>query len=205
MTKIKIPYEILFRFGAAGEFAGAHQQFREVILEEDGVTVIAERILPASPFGSDPEFPSLDLLGATLTAALADAALKNTATIAAMEERDRLHADLETASTQLTETQTQLAQALAQIASLTEPVAPASPIRPEGKWWPNAAAFLAELDENELFAIHSSQVPLVIQLLMTLLAWTDEVWSSDQRILMGLNALVSLQILTPERRQQILS
>jgi hypothetical protein len=178
---IKYPYEILIRFGAAGSFAGAHIQFREVVLDK-GENIIAERLLPAVPFGSDPAFPTTEILGELLEDALAQATLLGPA----IASRDAALAQVATLQFQIDE--------------LT-----AEPERPEGKWWPNAAAFLAEFNENELFAIHTSQVPLIVQLAMTLLAWTGEVWAADQRIALGLGALVSTQILSAERRSEILS
>ena len=192
MTVEKILYETLIRSGPTGSYQGAHHQFREVVKNDEGV-VIAETLLPATPFGSDPDFPSSGLLSTLTEEALALAETKVAEAAAATAAK----ATAETA----------LAAALAQVEALTAQVAEltAEPEKPPGKWWVNAAAFLEEFSSDELFAIHTSQVPLIVQLAMTLLAWTGEVWSSDQRITLGMQALVSTGVLTAERRNEILS
>ncbi len=191
MTVAKILYEVLIRCGADGLFQGAHHQFREVVTENG--LVVAERLLPATPFGSDPDFQGSGLLSSLTEEALALAASKV--------------AEAAAATAAQTEAEAALAAALAQVETLTAQVAEltAEPERPPGKWWVNAAAFLEEFSSDELFAIHTSQNALIVQLLMTLLAWTDEVWSSDQRIILGMQALVSTGVLTADRRTEILS
>jgi hypothetical protein len=210
MTILKIPYEILIRYSPSGEYQGAHQIFREVILDENGV-LIAERLLPATPFGSDPDFPPSVLLGMVTSDALTEANLKAAALSAAelvrdaaVVKRDAAIAERDAAIAEkaaaVAAAEDAIAQLQSQISALT-----AQPERPPGKWWKNSSKFLEEFTADELLSIHTSQVPLVVQLLMTLLAWTDEVWSSDQRIIMGLQALVSLKVLTPERSAAILA
>jgi hypothetical protein len=199
MTVIKVPYQTLIQHDDNGVVRGAHHQFREVILNDSGVRV-AEKLLNAVPFGSDPDFPASTYLGQVTADALALAELRAAAVSAADLARDNA---VDASAQAIAERDAALAQVeplTAQISALT-----AQPPRPPGKWWKNSATFLQEFAAEELFAIHSSQVPLVVQLLMTLLAWTDEVWSSDQRIIMGLQALVSLNVLTPERRAAILA
>lgn len=208
MTKLKVPYEILIRYGPSGEYQGAHNIFREVILDENGVLML-ERLIPATPFGSDPDFPASTLLGQVTEDALAWAEVSAAAVAAAEQARDEavaardaalalLEAAVSEKAAAAAAAEESIAQLQSQISALT-----AQPERPPGKWWKNSAEFLQEFTAEELLAIHTSQVPLVVQLLMTLLAWTDEVWSSDQRIVMGLQALVSLDILTTERRAAI--
>jgi len=210
MTVIKIPYQTLIQHDDNGVVRGAHHQFREVIKNDAGVRV-AERLLPAVPFGSDPDYPASTLLGQVAENALALAELRAAAVSAAEQTRDEAVAARDAAIAERDAAVTEkaaagaasddaIAQLQAQISALT-----AQPERPPGKWWPSSASFLEEFTADELLAIHTSQVPLVVQLLMTLLAWNDEVWSSDARIMMVLQALVSLDVLTPERRSAILA
>jgi len=206
MTKLKIPYEILIRYGPNGEYQGAHHIFREVILDESE-SPLSERLLPATPFGSDPDFPPSLLLGLVASEALAENSLKAAALSAAELVRDAAIAARDEAVVAQNEAIAARDVALSQVETLTAQISAltAQPERPPGKWWPHAAAFLEEFTPEELLAVHTSQVSLVVQLLMTLLAWTGEVWSADSRISMGLQALVSLGVLTPERRTAILA
>jgi hypothetical protein len=210
MTAIKIPYQTLIQHDDNGVVRGAHHQFREVIQDATGVR-LAERLLPAIPFGSDPDFPASTLLGQATEDALAWAEVSAAAVAAAEQARDEAVAERDAAVALLeaavsekaaaaAAAEESIAQLQSQISALT-----AQPERPPGKWWKNSSKFLEEFTADELLSIHTSQVPLVVQLLMTLLAWTDEVWSSDQRIIMGLQALVSTGILTTERRAEILA
>lgn len=199
LSVLKIPYEGLLRWDENGVFRGAHHQFREVILTADN-TVISEKLLPAVPWGSDPDFPAPSLISLALNDALAESSLRAAAQSAAELAKDAAVSERDAAIAERDAALAQIETLTAQISALT-----AQPPRPPGKWWPHAAAFLEEFTPDELFAVHTSQVPLVVQLLMTLLAWTGEVWSADSRISMGLQALVSLQILTPERRAAILA
>jgi hypothetical protein len=224
MTVIKIPYQTLIQHDDNGVVRGAHHQFRRVILNEVGVRV-AESLLPAVPFGTDPDFPASTLLGQATEDALALAELRAAAVASAEQTRDEAVAARDEAvaardeavaarDAALSQRDAAVAEKAAAVAAAEEAIADlqaqisaltAQPERPPGKWWKNSAKFLQEFTAEELLAIHTSQVPLVVQLLMTLLAWTDEVWSSDQRIIMGLQALVSLGVLTPERRAAILA
>lgn len=205
MTRLKIPYEILIRYGPSGEYQGAHHIFREVILDETEA-LISERPLPASPFGSDPDFPPSVLLGMITSDAVAEANIKAAALAAAELVRDAAIAARDEAIAERDSAVAERDAAIAEITTLNDQIAAltAQPERPPGRWWPNAASFLQEFTPDELFAIHTSQVPLIVQLAMTLLAWTGEVWSSDQRINLGLGALVSAGIISADRRAAIL-
>lgn len=213
MIVLKIPYQTLIQHGDNGAVRGAHHQFREVIQTTEG-QLVAERLLPAVPFGSDPDFPPSTLIGQVASEALALAEVRAATAVAAEQNRDAAVSARDAAIAERDAAIAEKAAAVAQVETLTAQISAlnaeisaltAQPERPPGKWWPHAAAFLEEFTQEELLAVHSNQVPLVIQLLMTLLAWNGEVWSSDSRIAMGLQALVSLGVLTPERRAAILA
>src|SRR5690606_2528099 len=72
------------------------------------------------------------------------------------------------------------------------------------KKWPNASAFLAEFSIEEKAAISLSTHPVIAALRLELLAWPGEVWNNDERILLGMTALVQEEIITQERADQIL-
>jgi hypothetical protein len=72
------------------------------------------------------------------------------------------------------------------------------------KIWPNAAAFLGEFSMSELAAIELSANPIIAALRLVLAAWTADVWSDDERIQMGMDALVDAGILAQERADSIL-
>lgn len=73
------------------------------------------------------------------------------------------------------------------------------------KTWPNASAFLAEFSIEEKAAISLSTHPVIAALRLDLLSWPGEVWSNDERIRMGMDALVEANILPEFRRQEILA
>lgn len=72
------------------------------------------------------------------------------------------------------------------------------------KVWPNASAFLAEFSIEEKAAISLSTHPVIAALRLELLSWPGEVWSNDERIQMGMDALVEANILPEFRRQEII-
>lgn len=204
MTRTKVIYEVLVRYNNAGEYQGAHVQFREVVLDGEGV-MVSERLLPPVPFGSDPDFPASTLLGQITSDALSEASVQAAAAAAATDAKEAAEAALVSAQADLLAAQQEAAAAAATIAQLQAALNPPAPSRPEGKWWTNAVAFLSEFTATELQAIHTSPVPDITKLLLTLLAWPGEVWSADQRIALGLQALVSTGIISPERRTEILA
>ena len=67
------------------------------------------------------------------------------------------------------------------------------------KTWPNAAAFLGEFTMPELAAIELSTDPTIAALRLLLASWPADVWSDDPRIIMGLDALVSAEIIDEAR------
>lgn len=72
------------------------------------------------------------------------------------------------------------------------------------KVWPNAAAFLGEFAVEELAEISLSVNPTIAALRLVLAAWPGEVWSDDERILLGMTALVEEEILSEARAEEIL-
>jgi hypothetical protein len=73
------------------------------------------------------------------------------------------------------------------------------------KVWPNAQAFLTEFTFPEMAAISLSADPTIAALRLLLSAWAGEVYSDDERVQTGLDALVSLGIISNERRAEILA
>lgn len=208
MPLTKIPYEILIRFSPTGELQAAQQQFCAVYTDDAGQE-ITRKLLPASPFGSDPDFPATSFLGATLEAALASSALQQQATAALEVAQEELRRAQDALSAAQEAAQQEAATAASTIAQLQSSLDAATnlpePTRPPGKWWKNAVAFLSEFTAAELQATNTSTVPDITKLLFTLLAWPGEVWAADERIVAGLGALESIGILTPERKAQILT
>lgn len=70
------------------------------------------------------------------------------------------------------------------------------------KVWPDVSTFLSEFTQSELDGIATSEHLATYRLLLA--SWTRNVWSDDARILAGLDALVSLGILTAERKAEII-
>lgn len=73
----------------------------------------------------------------------------------------------------------------------------------ERKVWPTAAAFLAEFQPEELAEISLSTNPTIAALRLVLAAWPGEVWSDDERILLGMTALIEEEILSEARAEEI--
>lgn len=73
------------------------------------------------------------------------------------------------------------------------------------KIWPSSADFWANFTEAEKLAILASTIAGIILLREELRLWTGEVWSDDTRVQSGLNGLVAVGILTPERKAIILT
>jgi hypothetical protein len=73
------------------------------------------------------------------------------------------------------------------------------------KIWPSSADFWASFTDAEKLAILASTIAGIILLREELRLWTGEVWSDDPRVQSGLNGLVAVGILTPERRATILA
>lgn len=198
MTRQKIIHEVLIRYSLSGQFQGAHHQFLERGVDDQG-GVLFERLLPASPFGSDPDFPASALLGQVTSDALAAAGVNAAAADALQTARQ----ELETARQEAAQAAATIAQLQEALNTATNP--PPPPPRPPGKWWATSVSFLSEFTAAELQAVHTCQVPEITRLLLILLTWPSEVWAADSRIIDGMAALVTVGILTDERKNQILS
>ena len=72
-------------------------------------------------------------------------------------------------------------------------------IRAARKTWPNAALFLAEFSMPELAAIELSLDPTIAALRLLLASWPADIYSDDPRIIGGLDALVSAEIIDEAR------
>ena len=73
------------------------------------------------------------------------------------------------------------------------------------KVWASSAAFWASFTDPEKLAILASTIAGIVLLREELRLWTGEVWSDDAKVEAGLNGLVAAGILTPERKDAILS
>ena len=73
------------------------------------------------------------------------------------------------------------------------------------KIWASSAAFWAAFTDTEKLNILASDIAGIILLREELRLWTGEVWSDDPRVQAGLNGLVAVGILTPERKAIILT
>lgn len=73
------------------------------------------------------------------------------------------------------------------------------------KTWLNVQAFMAEFTMQEKAAIALSVDPIVAALRLELTTWLSSVSSNSQHVQTGLDKLVELQILTPQRKTEILS
>ena len=69
------------------------------------------------------------------------------------------------------------------------------------KVWDTAFHFLGEFTQSELIA--ASKIPDLSGMLLLLSTWVGEVWSDDDRITEGLNAMVFFGVLTTERKKEI--
>jgi hypothetical protein len=73
------------------------------------------------------------------------------------------------------------------------------------KSWPNVEAFLSEFTMDEMAQIGLSTDPTIAALRFLLSGWFSQVLSDDPRVVQGLTMLVNLDIISDERRTQILS
>lgn len=73
------------------------------------------------------------------------------------------------------------------------------------KIWPSPQSFLAEFGLDEMAAVSLSQNPIVAALRFLLSTWQGEIYSDDERVEMGLDALVSEGIIDEDRREEIIS
>jgi hypothetical protein len=82
---------------------------------------------------------------------------------------------------------------------------PPPPPPPDHKIWANAQAFVAEFTDEEKAGIALSTDPTVAALRFELSTWFSEVHSNEPRVVAGLDKLVELQIITENRRTEIIA
>lgn len=73
------------------------------------------------------------------------------------------------------------------------------------KAWPTVSDFWAEFTSAEQLAIMDSAAPSLRLLLEALRMWRGEVWSDDARVTSGLDALTTAQVITDNRRKEIIA
>jgi hypothetical protein len=73
------------------------------------------------------------------------------------------------------------------------------------KIWETKADFWNEFTSSEQLDIMDSTIPDIRLLDRQLIVWSGEIWSDDERVLNGLNALVITGIITDQRKAEILN
>ena len=73
------------------------------------------------------------------------------------------------------------------------------------KTWPNVQSFMAAFTMQEKAAISLSTDPTIAALRLELTTWLSSVPANSPAVLTGLDKLVDLQILTPQRKTEILA
>lgn len=73
------------------------------------------------------------------------------------------------------------------------------------KIWPDDRAFWDAFTPQEKVAISMSADESIAYLRMELLTWTGAVHANDARVVAGLNRLEQVGILTPQRRQEVVT
>lgn len=77
-----------------------------------------------------------------------------------------------------------------------------APIR---RVWATAADFWGEFTQSEQLVISISEIPAVRALVVSLSVWQAEMWSDDQRVQAGFQALIASGLLTEARANAILN
>lgn len=72
------------------------------------------------------------------------------------------------------------------------------------KIWKNSQAFLAEFSLSEIAQISISTSPTIAALRFILSTWSGEIFSDDERVVTGLDAIQSTEIINAIRRIEIL-
>lgn len=80
-----------------------------------------------------------------------------------------------------------------------------NPAPPDYKIWPNVQQFMTSFTMEEKAAVSMSQDPTIAALRLELSTWFSEVHANDPRVVMGLDKLVELSIITPERKAEIIT
>lgn len=73
------------------------------------------------------------------------------------------------------------------------------------KVWPDAEYFMAEFSLQEMGAIALSNDPVIAALRLMLSTWFSTVRADDERVILGLDTLVTTGIITTERRTAIIT
>jgi hypothetical protein len=73
------------------------------------------------------------------------------------------------------------------------------------KVWPSKAEFWAEFTPSEQEAIAACEVPGIKRLVITMSVHSGEMWSDADQVVDGLNALVTVGIISAERRAVIIA
>jgi len=73
------------------------------------------------------------------------------------------------------------------------------------KVWQTKTDFWNEFSSNEQLSIMDSTIPEIRLLDRQLVVWSGEIWSDDQRVLDGLDALVASGIISSSRKTEIIS
>ena len=79
------------------------------------------------------------------------------------------------------------------------------PAPPDYKIWPNVQQFMVEFTMDEKAAVSMSTDPTIAALRLELSTWFSDVHANDSRVVMGLDKLVELGIMTPERKAAIIT
>lgn len=82
---------------------------------------------------------------------------------------------------------------------------PFKKVEQQNKIWLSRVEFWNEFTVQEKIAIAASTNDMVKYFFAELTIWNGQVWSDDPRVQQGLDLLVSEQIITPQRRIDILS
>lgn len=72
------------------------------------------------------------------------------------------------------------------------------------KIWPNVQQFMGVFTMQEKAAIALSTDPTIAALRLELTTWLSEVHADDARVLAGLDRLVELEIITAQRKSELL-
>jgi hypothetical protein len=76
---------------------------------------------------------------------------------------------------------------------------------PTRRVWATAADFWGEFTQSEQLVISISEIPAVRALVVSLSVWQAEMWSDDQRVQAGFQALIASGLLTEARANAILN
>jgi hypothetical protein len=77
--------------------------------------------------------------------------------------------------------------------------------RQQFKIWSTKTEFWDEFTMQEKIAIANSTNDMIKFFFAELMIWTGEVWSNDDRVIQGVNLLVSEQIITQQKCDEILN